>query len=101
MKRYETSEKGKANRRKSYVKRRDRIKAIINEAKSVPCADCGKTYPPWVMDFHHLRDKEFTMKKAMCVSFARLQAELRKCIVLCSNCHRERTHNEETSLSGT
>jgi hypothetical protein len=74
--------------------RRDAIKAFLIERKSVPCADCGKSYPHYVMDFDHLRDKVINIARAAVKdwSLKRLQAEIDKCEVVCSNCHRERTH---------
>ncbi len=68
-------------------------RSVINDLKNVPCADCGNFYPPYVMDFDHLGDKEFNISKTgMGVSFDRLMKEVQKCDVVCSNCHRERTH---------
>lgn len=34
---------------------RDEHRRIVREAKSQPCADCGVRYPPYVMDFDHVR----------------------------------------------
>ena len=68
---------------------------LIQQLKSVPCADCGVQYPPYVMDFDHLRDKEFNISEKICgfgVNIKRLQDEVAKCDVVCSNCHRIRTH---------
>lgn len=63
-------------------------------AKNVPCQDCGKTYPYWVMDFDHRSDKRFTINKYVKSgpSLSTLQLEIDKCDVVCSNCHRERTY---------
>ena len=74
---------------------KQRLYEITDKAKSVPCADCGVSYPPYVMDFHHVRgDKEFNIAQhvANAGSEKRLIAEIDKCEVLCSNCHRERTY---------
>lgn len=74
---------------------RQKMRAIFNEAKSQPCADCGHTYPPYIMDFDHVRGtKECNVGNMItrAVSLARLYAEIDKCEVVCSNCHRERTH---------
>jgi hypothetical protein len=51
------------------------------------------TYPPYVMDFDHLDGKEFTISSSGAdYSHAKLVAEIAKCEVVCSNCHRQRTH---------
>lgn len=68
---------------------------LVNAAKSKPCMDCGKTYPPFVMDLDH-RPGEIKLK---CVAdlthrhapVAVIQKEIAKCDVVCSNCHRLRT----------
>jgi len=69
--------------------------AIIQAIKSnTPCADCGKYYPYWVIDFDHVRGR----KRGPMTRFVgdhsvgTLLAEIDKCDVVCSNCHRDRTH---------
>jgi hypothetical protein len=34
-------------------RQRQRLKGILQQAKSKPCEDCGIQYPPYVMDFDH------------------------------------------------
>lgn len=65
---------------------------IVNKAKDKPCADCGKRYPPYVMDLDHRGDKFTDVSKMKSYSIQRLLAEIAKCDVVCANCHRERTH---------
>lgn len=67
-------------------------KELINAAKDVPCTDCGIKYPPYVMQFDHLRDKEFQIGNSFTFSLERVLAEIEKCEVVCANCHAERTH---------
>lgn len=76
-----------------YAKRRTTIITnLINSAKQRPCTDCNQSYPTYIMDFDHLTQKSFTIsKRRSAVSIARLLAEIAKCEVVCSNCHRERT----------
>lgn len=70
-------------------------KAQIDKLKSVPCADCKNFYPPYIMDFDH-RDntkKLFNIGQARSTkSKQSVDDEIAKCDVVCSNCHRERTH---------
>lgn len=55
------------------------------------CADCASTFPDYVMDFHHLRDKEYQIVNANCHRHVQLLVnEASKCVLLCSNCHRIR-----------
>ena len=71
---------------------KEKRRQIIHKHKDVPCADCGMKYPYYVMDFDHMRDKEFNVAlKKDSVSYARLEEEIAKCEVVCANCHRIRT----------
>ena len=63
-------------------------RAWVAALKTAPCVDCGVSYPPCVMEFHHVRgDKLGTISKLVISSHQRLVAELAKCDLLCSNCH--------------
>jgi len=62
--------------------------------KDRPCADCGVKYPPYVMDFDHVRGtKTSNLNLARYHSRSWIDREVAKCDVVCANCHRERTHN--------
>ena len=69
------------------------LRRVIDEAKSVPFADCKGTFHSVAMDFHHLGDKEWAIAEMVGrnVSVTRLLAEIAKCEIICSNCHRVRT----------
>jgi hypothetical protein len=73
-------------------------RAMLNELKSVPCAHCGGSFPPYVMDFHH-RDPEeklFSIGATMIShKLSVLMAEVAKCDVVCANCHRIIEHQGE------
>lgn len=88
-----------------YVKRRlhaqcERNTKIVAALKSEPCTDCGKSYPPYVMDFDHVRGKKAgriaVFKTSRCLQT--VLAEIDKCDLVCANCHRERT--EKRRLNG-
>ena len=70
------------------------MRAYVDEIKTAPCTDCGKTYPPYVMEFDH-RDRKVKLKKVSSLvvfgSWAKLVEEIKKCDLVCSNCHRIRT----------
>jgi hypothetical protein len=80
-------------RKKHYLERRSRNKAIADEYKSKPCADCGQCFPPYVMDFDHVRgEKSYNVSYLIgSASEKKLRAEIEKCDVVCANCHRIRT----------
>lgn len=58
------------------------------------CYICGYNKSEYALDFHHLHETDKShnisnmIKKS---SLKRLKAEIRKCVVLCANCHREIT----------
>ena len=76
----------------------------IQSKKDVPCADCGQSFPRICMDFHHINEEEKgeTIKgykgarsKSMSAimqkwSVKKIDEELGKSVVVCSNCHRIR-----------
>ena len=78
-------------------KLREEARIIIRAAKNKPCADCDKKYPHYVMDFDHVRGKKsFTVGRILSRPNIRaLKREIKKCEIVCSNCHRERTHGAD------
>ena len=82
--------------------RRLEIKEQIKKAKSVPCLDCGVSYPPYVMDFDHVVGTKLDNVANLVskiVSDDRLTIEIEKCEVVCSNCHRIRTYNRQSQVT--
>lgn len=77
------------------VERNKELRRRLRELKQVPCADCGQEFDPVCMDFDHLPQ----FKKSMAISYMlrhrmswdKILAEIAKCEVVCSNCHRLRT----------
>ncbi len=59
------------------------------------CFDCGKEYPHYVYDFHHLNPEEKEGLVNMQWSWEHIVNELNKCVMLCSNCHRIRHHGDK------
>jgi hypothetical protein len=56
------------------------------------CAGCAGEFPARAFEFHHLdaRTKEFAISADGVVRhWAKVEAELAKCVLLCANCHRE------------
>lgn len=69
---------------------------VVQPCKMHPCADCGQTYHPFVMDFDHVRGvktRNVSQLVARCAAPATILAEIAKCDLVCSNCHRIRTWN--------
>lgn len=90
---YKNGGKANVDRNKRQLQARNR--EYLDKAKEGPCVDCGVQYPPYVMDFDHVRGekKDKVSNVARSASIERLQAEIDKCDLVCANCHRERTHN--------
>lgn len=93
-----------ADNRKAYVQRSAaqtaRVRGEVAALKHGPCADCGKAYPPYVMDFDHVRGEKRGDVAHLTgrVSRGSLQEEIEKCDLVCANCHRERTFRRRTAL---
>ena len=87
-----------ADRRAAIKSRRDSTKAankkFINRYKTFcGCQHCGER-DYIVLDLHHVDAKGKDANPASLVACSRekIKDEIRKCIVLCSNCHRREHH---------
>jgi len=77
---------------KSTVPWKVRLRAKLDSLKARPCADCGESYPPGAMEFDHVRgEKEESIGRMFGWAWQRILAEVAKCEVVCSVCHRLRT----------
>lgn len=74
---------------------RDRNKEYIRQVKEKhPCADCGEWYHFSQMDFDHITGKKkhnLARYANSAVSISTIKDEIKKCEVVCANCHRYRT----------
>ena len=75
------------------ARRIEDCRRILRRVKSAPCLDCGRSYPPHVMDLDHVRGVKVADVSALVAKGKRsaVLIELEKCEVVCANCHRERT----------
>jgi 5-methylcytosine-specific restriction endonuclease McrA len=56
-----------------------------------PCVMCGETNPI-VLELDHLGDKKYNISDIIyCHTWISVQKELKKCQVLCANCHKKKT----------
>lgn len=87
-----------ANKQK-YIDKKNRYKSELRQLvrdikESSPCADCGIKYPYFVMDCDHIENKEGLVSYYAKTGRSKaLKVELKKCEIVCSNCHRIRSHN--------
>lgn len=95
---YQRSEKRRTGLRVSSKDRHEKIRGWFTEYKSkLFCLKCSEARP-YMLDFHHIdredKDNEIVVLVGRACSIERIQKELDKCLVLCSNCHREFHHFE-------
>lgn len=86
-------------RREAVQKRREKLKLLAIEYKGGKCEICGYDSCPDALEFHHVNpsEKEFGISKnGNTRSFESIKKELDKCILVCSNCHREIHYNLRT-----
>jgi DNA-binding CsgD family transcriptional regulator len=74
---------------------RRRAKRRLLESAGGACVLCGYDRSPVALQFHHQdpSQKEFSIsREGVTRSFAELEAEAAKCVLLCANCHAEIEH---------
>ena len=74
-----------------------KIQSILG---SIKCEICGYDYNLAAIEFHHKdpNKKDFKLSDIRDASVEVLKKELRKCMTLCANCHREE-HNKHMEKS--
>lgn len=62
---------------------------IMRYKEKKGCNKCGIS-DPRVLEFHHKNDKKFAIAEIVRMKYGkkRLEEEVKKCDVLCANCHR-------------
>lgn len=92
------SPESKAEKVRVQGERRRRIAAAVAEFKRGKACACGEGHPA-CLDFHHTGDdKDETVANAVRRgwSIERTMAEVAKCMLVCSNCHRKLHFAERT-----
>jgi hypothetical protein len=74
---------------KGTIERQRTNKRRLVEYKGGKCCICGYNQCDSALDFHHLRDKAFTISRARSRSLNNLKKEADKTILVCRNCHAE------------
>ncbi len=86
IKRGRLSRKISRDRRLAYTRR-----LYFDYISSRSCVDCGES-DPVVLEFDHVRGiKKAPIAKLLSSSWSTILAEISKCDLVCSNCHRRRT----------
>jgi 5-methylcytosine-specific restriction endonuclease McrA len=79
-------------RSENVARARRRMKARLVAEFGGKCARCGYNKYYGALEFHHLdpTQKSFQLSvRGLTKSFEVLSEEAKKCLLLCSNCHRE------------
>jgi 5-methylcytosine-specific restriction endonuclease McrA len=79
-------------RSEAVTERRRRMKAKLVEEAGGGCAVCGYDRHLGALQFHHVdpAEKRFTIAGVgVSLSLERARREIRKCVLLCANCHAE------------
>lgn len=74
------------------TRRRRKVKATLVEEAGGCCAICGYNRCPSALAFHHLDPIHKRLEvnaRGVAVAIATLREEVRKCTLLCANCHAE------------
>lgn len=81
----------RACRAAAVMRRRARVRAILIAEAGGRCAVCGYDAHPAALQFHHVdpSSKAFTVRDGGTRSIARMREEIRKCVLLCANCHAQ------------
>lgn len=73
---------------------KEQRRLMIESLRTNPCMDCHNSFPPECMDFDH-RDPDDKFKDISDLLYATglniLLEEIKKCDLVCANCHRIRT----------
>jgi hypothetical protein len=78
--------------KKAVAKRRRKLREMALSVMGGKCTLCDYNNCGAALDFHHRNpdEKEFGISAdGLTRAWKRVEAELKKCILLCANCHRE------------
>jgi len=99
-KRWRDSPEGNRAHRRGEQRRaewRRAVHELVDSYKKRPCADCGGMFDPVCMDFDHRPGEIKTDSVSHLISrraWGLIEAEIKKCDVVCANCHRIRTYRK-------
>ena len=83
------------NKKHNQGKNKDTRAYVFEYLKKHPCVDCGESNV-LALEFDHIHSKKFDIGNALNTSkgMKLVKAEMKKCVVRCSSCHRIKTHIE-------
>ena len=98
--------KNTAKRKQHKARYEKRNKEFIQRyKKQCKCAKCGLANKPYLLEFHHIdptiKYKSVTDLQFNAYSMKLIKDEIRKCVMICRNCHMEFHHLERNNLVST
>lgn len=101
-KKWRKSRKGRLISKESAKKLRTKNRAWMQAEKvRRGCIDCGYNVNPVALEFDHVKgNKLFEVSKTVNLKPPIMMAEINKCEVRCSNCHRIKTFEERHHING-
>jgi hypothetical protein len=81
-------------------KRRKKLREMARASKGNKCAICKYDRCQRALSFHHIdpSKKEFNLSsKGLTRSWKKIEEEIKKCVLICANCHME-VHDGITQL---
>ena len=88
--------------KRSRKKYKDERKKFLSDYKlKHGCSVCGYNKCADALEFDHIdrSQKSFGLNAAPSYSWEKVLAEIEKCVLLCANCHREKTAKEKDYMS--
>lgn len=73
-------------------RRKEIVEWLDNYKSKQKCSNCPENHPA-TLDFHHIdpKQKDIGINSIRCYGWGieKIEKEIQKCVVLCSNCHRK------------
>lgn len=94
VRRRETDPTTKTKHRAYIRQTKQRLKEFVWGLKNKPCPDCKRKFKPWQMHFDHVRGEKLGNIGSMVTKGLKkkLLEEIKKCEIVCANCHAGRTY---------
>lgn len=93
----ENADSHKVSVRKNNLAATKKAREVVDDLKRNPCKDCGRSFPPYAMDWDHKSHKvaNVSLMVGQGRSISAILTEIAKCDLVCACCHRIRTHTRQ------
>lgn len=85
-------EKFKINSNNIRIQNKNKILAYLSQHQ---CVVCGEN-DPIILEFDHITNKSFNISSGTMKTWKNILNEIKKCNVICVNCHRDKSHSTST-----